>query len=780
MLVTLGTTLPAGAAAQRRVVFGILVDGPSEFTAPFNDLLRQEITERLGAGFSASFPRDKMLEGDWTRPGVDRALQRLLADDEVDVVLAEGVIGTRQAASRGSLSKPVVAAAVVDPELAGLPLAHGSSGVHNLTYAGISTMTRRDVASLRELVPFEHLAVLVNGAYLDAVPGMRQRILDRLSALGIHGTVVPVNTSLSLALAVVPRGADAAVAGFLPRTSAADIDRLRRALINRGLPVFTTMGASWVGRGFLASTVSERLGRRTARRLARDVQHILQGAKASAIPVRLRRQTRLTINMATAGELGISPPWSILTEAVLLDSDSQKVTRRTNLGSAVREAVARNLDLAASGFAVAAGGQQVRRSRSPLLPQVDIGLGASITDADRAQAGLGGRPQRSVTGTVTATQLLYSEAAQARLSVERHRQEARVQSQDGLRLDIILQAATTYLNVLRARAVAAVVRHDLRVSRSNMDLAELRQALGLAAAGETERWESRIARGRRTVLIADSRRSIREVEFNRLVHHPLEEPFLTEEETPEDVDVIVGDPRLAPFMTNPTGFRTFRDFMAREALAGSPELRRLDASIAAQRRSLTAARRAFFLPDLALFGSVSDLLAQGGAGVTPPPIAGIVQDDVSWVAGIQLSYPLFTGLDRGAAKSQADLALDDLTTQRLALTERVQQRVRTAMHRMGASYAGAALAHTAAAAARRNLALVTESYGHGSASITDLIQAQEHTVSADLDAVDAAYDFLNDSMEVERAVGGFSFFMTRAERNTLVERLEEFAAGGAG
>ena len=42
----------------------------------------------------------------------------------------------------------------------------------------------------------------------------------------------------------------------------------------------------------------------------------------------------------------------------------------------------------------------------------------------------------------------------------------------------------------------------------------------------------------------------------------------------------------------------------------------------------------------------------------------------------------------------------------------------------------------------------------------------------------AAYDFLIDWIEVERAVGHFSLFMTADERNDFFDRLEAFAAGG--
>jgi outer membrane protein TolC len=332
------------------------------------------------------------------------------------------------------------------------------------------------------------------------------------------------------------------------------------------------------------------------------------------------------------------------------------------------------------------------------------------------------------------------------------------------------------MTVLRAKTVELIVQHNLRVTRSNFEVAEVRRSIGTATAGEVARWKSEIARSRQEVITANSFRNIVEIELNRILRRPLEEPFLTDEVQPEDVQVITNHPRLQPYLASQEAFRVFRDFMAQEALLGSPELRQFDAAIAAQSRGLTATKRAFFVPDLALLANATNIWSKSGAGSVPPPGSGIVPNDVGWALGLQLSYPLFTGFARGAAKSQADLDLRDLQTRRAAAADRVEQRVRVAMHQMGASYANIGLARASAKAAHINLDLVSDSYRRGSASITDLIDAQNNSLLANLDAANSSYDFLVDLMEVERAVGRYTFFLTRPERDDFLNRLDEFAA----
>ena len=61
-------------------------------------------------------------------------------------------------------------------------------------------------------------------------------------------------------------------------------------------------------------------------------------------------------------------------------------------------------------------------------------------------------------------------------------------------------------------------------------------------------------------------------------------------------------------------------------------------------------------------------------------------------------------------------------------------------------------------------------------SVVDLLDAQNAALVADLAAATAAYTFLLDIMEVERAGARFSFFLTEVEREDFFDRLEAYVA----
>ena len=128
----------AGAVSETRI--GLVVDGPNTpaSRAELRHLVLDEVVELMEGEFAVSFPADKILVADDTAPGIGRALDQLLRDPQVGLVLCGGPISSHLAARRSSLPKPVIAPLIMDPKLQGIPLAGQASGVRNLSYSWLS------------------------------------------------------------------------------------------------------------------------------------------------------------------------------------------------------------------------------------------------------------------------------------------------------------------------------------------------------------------------------------------------------------------------------------------------------------------------------------------------------------------------------------------------------------------------------------------------------------------------------------------------------------------
>lgn len=750
----------ATAAIAKTVTVGMVIDGPWEQNGEIVTLFQTEIRALLESEYDVAFPADAVITSDWTLEGVRAGLDKLYADPAVQIVIGMGVMASHDVCHRGPLPKPTIAPFIVDSRLQDVPTRAGTSGVANLNYITWPDRIANDLAMLQELAPHEHLAFLTTRVIEDMAPGIGARAEEIGSALGVRVTVVTVDTSTAAALAAIPADAGAVYVAPPLRLPAGSIEILAKGLIERRLPSFSMLGEGEVESGIMASLGQKSNFDRTARRTALHIQRVLSGDNASELPTSLNRDEQLTINMATVRAIGVWPPWHLITEAVLVKDVRSQAERHLTLATAIDSALEHNIDLAIAEILLSSGSQDVVRARATLLPQLEGSVLGTVIDEDRANASLGSAAERELSGTLEATQVIFSEAAWANLSIQKRLQDARVAERDRIQLDVIERTASAYLTLLRARTFEQIEKDNLRRTRSHLQLARVRLAVGTAGQGEVYRWESELASGQKRAIDANSRRNLAEISLSTVLHRPSESSFTIAEADLDDPSLPTSDPRFSRYLSNPGIFRLFRQIISEDALHDSPELRQLDANIAAQRRALTSTKMSFITPIVGLSGNLTRLFDESGAGAnfeSPIPGLGDGADNTDWSIGLKASLPLFSGGSRVADTRQARETLRRLETDRLSLVDEIDQRVRSALHRFGASYAGIQLARDAAEAANKNLDLASEAYSRGAVSILDLLDAQNAALVADQSAADAVYNCLSDWIDVERASGRMSY-----------------------
>ncbi len=766
--------------AQPPVVrVGVVADGPWHRNQEFLELYRAELLTLTRGEFDVQFPAESYIEAEWTDESIRSGLDRLLGSPDVDLVLAMGVIVGDMACRYPELPKPVFAPFIIDASLQGLPRKGTASGMMNLSYLTGTITIRRALEVFREITPFRHLVALNTRSFMQNVPGLRGRALAIMEEWSSELTEIAVGPSVDEVLAAIPDEADAALVYPLLRLGSADLSRLIDGLNRRRLPTFAMFfSRQYVEQGMLAGIAEDNMIRR-ARRVALNVQRVLLGADAGDLSVDFPERESLVINMATARALNVYPSFALETVGELINEERQDVERTLDLRSSMEEAIKVNLDLAVAEREVAAGEKQIPIANSTRLPQLDFSATGIVIDNDRAEATF--QPERIFSPALTLSQLIYSDSANANVSIQRNLQEAREHDRERLRLDIAQEAATVYLAVLRANTTERILKDNLQVTRSNLQRARVRESVGAGGPSEVYRWESQIAANRTQVINAAAVRNQAEIALNRILNRPIEERFETKETDLGDPALEYIQEHFQPYISSRAYFSTFRDFLVEVGLENAPELLAFDAAIAAQERSLTASKRAFFAPDIVFRGSVERPFRGGanssGSAIPPDLIPGAAfatPNDINWTLLFDVSLPLFTSGNRSAIRDQSFEELSRLRFDRASTAQRLEQRIRSALHTTGASFAAIALAQQAAEASGNNLGLVTDSYSRGAVSIIDLLDAQNAALVAEEAAANAVYDFLVSLMEVERSVGRVYFLVGPEEKDALFERADEY------
>jgi len=570
----------------------------------------------------------------------------------------------------------------------------------------------------------------------------------------------------------VPSTVDAVFVSGLPRMPNEDFDRLIDAINNAGLPSYSFIGGSDVERGLLATNNEPQDINRQARLNALNMQAVMLGERAEDQPVGSPNEPKLTINMATARRIGLSPSFIVMSDATLLNQEQILSGQALGLVEISNEAVARNQDLQVEQYGLYAGTEEIARARARLLPQLNAGLGAtSRRDSPTVSAGL--LAENTTDGSISLNQLVYSDAATASLSIQKELQRDREESLHEFRLDVIQAAATAYYQTLNIRAQLKVEESNLHVTRRNRELARDRVRVGTSTPADIYRWDAEVARAQ--IRLFDTQAAVTNAwtTLARILHRPLGDRFVLREAT-FDGPFVITRREIDSLVSSPADFKRFSTFMILRGLNQAPEIAQVDARLAAKQRELKSEQRSYWLPEFSIGGQYTSNFSQSGAGAGE--FAGEGLDD--WSVGVQASLPLFSGGLRKANVSRASFELRQLEAFRSATAERVEAEIRDRLSDAQAGHARIDLSVAAADASRKNFALVSDAYARGTVSIIDLLDAQDASLTANGTLIDSRHQFLITIMALQRSVGGFDFMLPTDERLAFANELRAYLKGG--
>jgi len=755
--------------AQTVAKVGVVMDGKSESSEATNAAIQQAARE-LGSQFSAEFPPDKTKVCDYTVACVTKALDELIADPAVTVVIAQGVLASNLAVQRPDFPKPLLAPFVIDLELQQLPKQIVKK---NLSYVVWAPEWARDLKAFQKFAKFKKLGIVVDKVLLDAIPVLQKSVEKAGTAGGVPVVVVPMGDTAQSALDAIPKDVDALYITALARISKDELTKLAAGLRQKRLPSFSFAGEEGVKRGFLAGIGASDDVLQLARRTALNLRGLVQGDPPDTLLTAFRQSEQTYFNPEVARAIGVVPDSGVLLDVTMVGQAPPQGGRPLSLAEAVREAMKTNLDLAASQEGVLSTAEQINQARSPLLPQLSVGVGARIIDKDRT---LLYGAERSASWNAQLSQVIYDERSWGGFTTEKHRQRARERSQDAFKLDVALSVALAYLDLLRTQTAIKVQKEDLELSRSNLALARVREKVGVGGKEEVYRWEAQLANSQNRLLASVAISRSARVELNTLLNRPSEQGVATKEIAIDDPSLLTSGKKLNRYLEDPSLFAVLSDFMTQESQRVAPELASVDASLAAANRTVTAEKRSYVLPTFLASAGIEQRFYEAGAGSEPVQLpGGQTPDSLDWQVGVSASLPLLEGGGHNAELRRVERERGQLTLQRKAIARDIERRLRVALYQANATFGAITFTQAASQAASQNLDLVTDKYRQGTAPIIQLIDAQNQSVVAELDAANAVFDFLVQLMRVERAMGRFAFLVDGDQTSDFFRRLEDYS-----
>lgn len=739
LLVAMGVAGVSGAdCAPARVVVGVVTGGPSPSLEAFLAGVRQELATLAGPELEVVVPAGKVRHGQGTSDGMERAFNALGSDPDVSFGVALGYVASGVAAKRGHWAKPMLATHLLE---------RPARKVAGFDAIVVGPLIRNGLTQFFGAIPLQSVTLVVDE---QARP-----ILPEITAFA---TSLPAMKGKKVTLRTVPARPDAlleAVAGEtggvvfspFPEFSSEGMAEVARGLAARKLPSYAMGGRGDVEAGLLFGTEPKGEMRRLARRTARILYGMARGESLGTEREEWAVEGTPVINVATAKSIGFSPEWELFRYAEKVGGTPREPVR-LSLSEAIARARLYNPGLASEARLVEARGQEVNKALSYLVPRIDASVTGIKIDENSAVKSMGRESEEAIKGNLTLTQVLYSEKAVSGYSALKSFQLSREAEQEAREADKALAAGLAYVTLLKVRTLVTVQEGNLALTQENLERARGRKQAGALNPSELFRWESEVAKNRTELLAATAQLRFAENALKRQCGIDVTEAVDVGDGTKDQGVLLTSRALFHQMMGHPTDFDALVAAMVDVGWDASPELSQVDHALASGRRRVTGAKRAFYLPEVAVKGSVSKVLDRHGYDKVLPPF-----QEREWNVAIQATFPLVTGGERLADLRKVAGETASLELKRREVMSILTEQITDAAIAVQVSRASIALAAASREAAEKNLALVTDAYVEGAVPVITLLDAQNTAVKARIAAENAIYDDMAGMLRLQRLLG---------------------------
>lgn len=396
-----------------------------------------------------------------------------------------------------------------------------------------------------------------------------------------------------------------------------------------------------------------------------------------------------------------------------------------SLGECIEIALASNIALAESKESLEAAGADLMSSWSSMLPSVSgsVGHGETFTVS-------GGEESLSdgYSGGLSISQKILDGSSIARIWGSYHSRDAARHSVESTRREIVFVTKELYYGLLKSERLKEVQEEAVELAREQLRKTESLYELG--SSPKSDLLKAQVQLGQAELALLTARKTLETSRAGLCYHLGID--------LATDIEV-----------TEPMGADSeeeILEFDLAEAFSRRPDLRAMEESVVAARRSLLASK-ANRWPELGLS------IGYSRSGDELGDIFETERDEYVRSVNLLVSVPIFNGL---ATKASIDASKSALRRYELSLRDArmaAAYEIETARLSVLESRQRVDVAEQSVVSAEEDLRISEELYRLRAASMLELIDARVAYSRARTDLVEARYDYEIAKAELKLALG---------------------------
>lgn len=771
-LIILLIMVSIGLFAQKKTYrIGVLVDNSTEEIEPIRKNLEREIQAVVGEDAIMSFPTNSYLINNYNLESARNNYNQLLNDENVDIILAFGVVNNLIIKNQESYSKPTFLFGAVNIDLVNVDLTKQTSGIENFTYLIQTVSFIEDLQKFQELTNFSNVGIVIEQKVTEIL-SLKETFDSQFANLEASYTLIPYNTLSDITSNLEDVDAVYLAGGFFLKSE--EVKQLAKVFIDKKLPSFTSTSKKDVVDGLFATNQEDEQLDQLLRRIALSIEAYVSGEKLSELPVFIESNPRLTINYNTAEKIDVPIKYSLINSTDFVGDFKNAISKKQyNLLTAIDQVLEENLSLASQEKDVSLSEQDVKTANSNYLPNLSTSASATYVDPDAAANSFGQNPEYSTSGNVTLQQTIFSEAANANITIQKELLKAQQENLNTTQLDLIFDISNAYFTTLILKANAQIQLRNLDLTKRNLQIAEQNFEAGQAGKSDVLRFQSQMAQNTQSLVEAVNQLEQGFVLLNQLLNNPIETEIDVEDiEMNKGIFKEYSYNEITELIDNPKLREIFIRFLVEEAKKNAPELKVLDYNIGATERSEKLYGSGRFLPTVALQAQYNRTFNRSGAGSTA--FAGNTLLDDNYNVALNVSIPIFNQNQNNINKQNAIIQKDQLNINKENFELGISANVRNNVLNVINQLSNIELSGVSEEAAKEALDLTQTSYSSGSVNIITLLDAQTNYLNAQLAKTNAIYNFLINTLQLERTLGYYFLLNTEDQNNQFRQRFLEY------
>lgn len=770
VLVFFAATFFSFAQSKQIYTIGILVDFRSDESNTLLDRLKTEVSSVVGEDAVINFPDANILVNGYDEQLAQANYERLLAN-ETDIILAFGPINSQIIGKQEVHPKPTILFGAVNRDFSTIDFDKKTSGTENFTYLVESESYNEDFKKFKELTNFKNIGIAIE-AGLEKILPLEETFDREITALDADYTLIPFSNVSDISSNLEGLDAIYMAGGFF--LSEAEVKQLAQTFLQKKLPSFTINGPDQVRTGIMATNQSDDNMDQFFRRIALTIEAYINGTPLAELPVYIDYTPRLTINYNTAELIGVPIKYSLIAQTDFVGEFKNAISEKEyTLLTAINEALENNLNFRSSEKNVELSTQDVKTAKSNYLPSLTASTSGTYIDPDLAAISNGQNPEFSTAGNITLQQTLFSEAANANITIQKNLQKAQEELFNAAELDLIFDVANAFFTTLILKANTQIQIQNLDLTKRNLQIAEQNYDAGQAGKSDLLRFRSQMAQNTQTMVEAINQLEQGFVSLNQVLNNPVDlEIDLEDTQLADAIFEKYNYDELTRLLDDPSLREPFIDFLVAEAYRNSPELKSLGYNLSATDRNIRLNSFGRLLPTLGLQGQYNHTFNRSGAGSTAPQGFAIL--DNNYNVGVSLTIPLInqnqTNINRQTAVIQKEQLEINMENTELAIAANVRSAVLSLVNQVSNIQLSKISEETAAEA----LELTQTSYANGAVNIVQLLDAQNNYLNAQLASTTANYNFLVSVLQLERFMGYYFLLNSEEKNEEFRQRFFEF------